>query len=83
VLESSLESGRRAVRLTLSDNGPGIDRLAADRIFKPFFTTKAGGTGLGLSLVQKIIVTHNGRISAVEAPGGGARFEIVLPTVPA
>jgi signal transduction histidine kinase len=81
VLEGRLDPERRTVYLTLSDNGPGIDRGTADRIFKPFFTTKAGGTGLGLALVQKIIVTHNGRISAVEAPGGGARFEIVLPAV--
>jgi signal transduction histidine kinase len=48
-------------------------------VFRPFFTTKANGTGLGLALVQKIIVTHNGRITVVNDEGGGARFIVTLP----
>jgi signal transduction histidine kinase len=48
-------------------------------VFRPFFTTKAHGTGLGLALVQKIIVTHNGRVSVVNEDGGGARFVVTLP----
>ena len=50
----------------MTDNGPGVDAAVAATMFRPFFTTKARGTGLGLALVQKIIVTHNGRVSAVE-----------------
>jgi signal transduction histidine kinase len=48
-------------------------------MFRPFFTTKARGTGLGLALVQKIIVTHNGRVGAVPSESGGARVTFTLP----
>ena len=53
-----------------------------DLIFRPFFTTKANGTGLGLALAQKIIVTHNGRVTAGVAAEGGARLEVVFPLSP-
>ena len=66
-------------RITVADNGPGIEPASGRRIFMPFFTTKARGTGLGLALVQKIIVTHNGRITAANASGGGARLTVSLP----
>jgi signal transduction histidine kinase len=64
--------------VTISDNGPGIAPAIAERIFRPFFTTKARGTGLGLALVQKIIVTHNGRVGVV-THDGGARIAFTLP----
>jgi PAS domain S-box-containing protein len=67
------------VVVTVTDNGPGIDAKALPRIFQPFVTTRARGTGLGLALVQKIVVTHNGRITASNSPGGGAAFEVRLP----
>ena len=79
VLEGAVDRGQRTARLIITDNGPGIDPTAQDRIFRPFFTTKINGTGLGLALVQKIIVTHNGRVTAGIAPGGGARLQVVLP----
>ncbi len=60
--------------------GPGLPSPDRERIFRPFVTTKGRGTGLGLALVQKIIVTHNGRIQVAAAAGGGASFQIVLPT---
>ena len=50
-----------------------------ERVFQPFFTMKRNGTGLGLALVQKIIVFHNGRITIARAPQGGASFQITLP----
>ena len=66
-------------RVSVHDNGPGVDPDARDRIFRPFFTTKKTGTGLGLALVQKIIVTHNGRVTAGSSPSGGACFQVTLP----
>lgn len=72
--------GPGTLRVSVSDNGPGVDPALADRIFRPFFTTKAKGTGLGLALVQKIIVTHNGRVNAANnAVGGGACLTVTLP----
>ena len=78
-IDGRVDAEHRVLRITVTDNGPGIDPAARDRIFRPFFTTKREGTGLGLALVQKIVVTHNGRITAHTAPGGGARFDLVLP----
>lgn len=78
-IDGTVDAAHRAVRVTIQDNGPGIPVGLGDRIFRPFVTTKSGGTGLGLALVQKIIVTHNGRISAAPLPGGGASFAVSLP----
>ena len=54
----------------------------ASRIFRPFVTTRARGTGLGLALVQKFVVTHNGRVTVQSEPGGGTRFTVTLPLAP-
>ena len=78
VVEGSRE-GNASLRVNVSDNGPGVDPKVADRIFRPFFTTKARGTGLGLALVLKIIVTHNGRIHAANSASGGACLTVILP----
>jgi len=78
-VEGVLDPAQHQARVSVHDNGPGIDPAARDRIFQPFFTTKKTGTGLGLSLVQKIIVTHNGRITASGSPSGGACFQVTLP----
>jgi PAS domain S-box-containing protein len=67
------------LRITVTDNGAGVDPAVAERMFRPFFTTKARGTGLGLALVQKIVVTHNGRVTAATSEGGGARLTVTLP----
>ena len=69
-------------RITVSDNGPGVPPDVADKVFRPFFTTRGRGTGLGLALVQKIIVSHNGRVTLGASPHGGAEFTIVLPLPP-
>ena len=50
-----------------------------ERVFRPFFTSKRNGTGLGLALVQKIIVFHNGRITVGTSPLGGASLQVTLP----
>ena len=78
-VEGTCDRAHGVVRVNVHDNGPGIPREARERVFRPFFTTKKDGTGLGLALVQKIIVTHNGRISVTGPPGGGATFQVTLP----
>jgi signal transduction histidine kinase len=71
--------GREAVRVEFSDNGPGMAADVADRIFNPFFTTKAQGSGLGLAIVRKIIDAHDGRIDLATAPGAGTTIRVTLP----
>jgi two-component system sensor histidine kinase PilS (NtrC family) len=68
-----------AAVLSVEDDGPGIGHEAASRIFTPFFTTKARGTGLGLAVVQRIVDAHGGAISVQSTPGEGARFVVRLP----
>jgi signal transduction histidine kinase len=67
------------LRISVTDNGPGVDPAVATRFVRAFFRTKARGTGLGLALVQKIVVTHNGRVTAANAEGGGASLTVTLP----
>jgi len=74
-----VDAAARLLRVTVTDNGPGVDPAVMPTMFRPFFTTKAKGTGLGLALVQKIIVTHNGRVSVANVEGGGARLSVALP----
>jgi signal transduction histidine kinase len=79
-IRGEIDDGHGVVRITVTDNGPGIPPGVMPRVFRPFFTTKSRGTGLGLSLVQKIVVTHNGRVMAVNnEETGGARFVVTLP----
>jgi signal transduction histidine kinase len=78
-VSGAVDDERGLATVVVDDNGPGIDDAHLDRVFAPFFTTKPQGTGLGLALVQKIIVTHNGRVTATRSAAGGARFEVVLP----
>jgi signal transduction histidine kinase len=79
VIEGQRDVVHGLLRISVSDNGPGVPDDIGDRVFRPFFTTKAQGTGLGLALVQKIIVTHNGRVTVGNEDGGGARFVVTLP----
>ena len=66
---------------SIPERGPGVPVASRERIFQPFFTSKGHGTGLGLALVQKIVVSHNGRVSAGSSPLGGARLQVVLPII--
>jgi signal transduction histidine kinase len=83
VIEGQRDPVHGVIRISVSDNGPGVPDGVADRVFQPFFTTKAQGTGLGLALVQKIVVTHNGRVTVANGEGGGARFVVTLPALEA
>ena len=69
------------VKVEIEDTGTGIEPSETDRIFNPFYTTRSGGTGLGLALAHKIVQDHGGRISFTSVPGRGTTFTIVLPLV--
>ena len=75
------QQGSRHARLSLADNGPGFPVELLPRIFEPYVTTKARGTGLGLPIVKKIVDEHQGSIEISNAPEGGARIDIRLPLV--
>lgn len=67
------------VCIRVSDRGPGLNDETMARVFHPFFTTKASGMGLGLSISQSIIQAHGGSLSAYNNPARGATFVVVLP----
>ena len=78
-IDGSLDRAQRTQVMRVSDNGPGVNASVTARMFRPFFTTKKSGTGLGLALVQKIVVTHNGRVTAANTENGGACITVTLP----
>ena len=69
------------IRLTVTDDGPGMDGATRARVFEPFFTTKGEGrgTGLGLSVVDGVAKAHGGFVEVVSEPGRGAAFSVWLP----
>ena len=76
-LEAKTSNGNFLIAVT--DTGTGIGPENLQRIFEPYFTTKAKGTGLGLAISRRIIEAHGGTITAANQLGGGCRFEIFLP----
>ncbi len=77
--EEAGEDGVRGVAIVVADTGPGVTDDLIDRMFNPFFTTRAAGTGLGLAIVHRIVDAHGGRIAVRNGRGGGAVFELFFP----
>ncbi len=75
----SATDSHNTVALHVRDNGCGMDALLVSKVFDPFFTSKEGGTGLGLSLTRKIIDIHGGEINISSEPGRGSLFSVELP----
>lgn len=71
--------GPQGFELEIADSGPGLSSEQLERLFDPFYSTKATGTGLGLAIVQRIAESHGGRVTATNCPEGGAAFTIEIP----
>ncbi len=73
------DHGQRVVRVHVTDTGPGIDEQTRGKIFHPYFTTRSGGTGLGLPTARRIAEAHHGHLELHSEPGRGSDFVMVLP----
>ncbi len=81
--ETFTEDDRPWVRIAVADDGPGLPEAVRGRVFDAFYTTKPGGSGLGLSIVRRLVSDFEGRVTVESEPGAGARFLVVLPSRPA
>jgi signal transduction histidine kinase len=81
IAASRVPGGR--VKVTVTDSGVGIPADQLDKIFNLYFTTKEGGTGIGLAMVYRTVQLHDGDISVESAPGRGTTFTVTLPAEPA
>lgn len=72
-------AGDKQIEIIVSDNGPGMTAEIREKIFNLYYTTKASGTGIGLSIVQRIVDEHNGVIRVNSAPESGSQFTLLLP----
>jgi signal transduction histidine kinase len=78
-IKTRFDAASHSVHVEISDTGRGIDVAVMDKLFKPFFTTKAKGTGLGLPISKRLIEEHGGTIIMERNSRGGATFRIILP----
>jgi signal transduction histidine kinase len=93
LVDNACEAGARRVRLTalrvgadrlamdVADDGPGVPPGLRERLFRPFFTTRSGGSGLGLAVARAVAEAHGGTVGLVD-DSGGARFRVELPLWP-
>nr|MBP6378525.1 HAMP domain-containing histidine kinase [Kaistella sp.] len=80
IINLDVEQRQKRVIITVDDNGTGIPEELYDRIFEPNFTSKTSGTGLGLTMVRKMVEDYKGEISVKSELGKGSTFTISLPT---
>jgi signal transduction histidine kinase len=80
-LEVAMTVNEHWLELSVRDTGTGLSPDIADRLFKPFSTTKEHGMGIGLSVCREIVEAHEGKIWAEPNPGGGTVFRFTLPLV--
>ena len=80
-VEISSDPDAETLRVSVTDNGPGMQPAVLEKIFEPFFTTKNAdqGTGLGLSISNEIVKRHDGRLWADSVPGVGSTFHVEPP----
>ena len=78
-VKTFLDDSDNVLRIAISDTGKGMEPQMLDQIFQPFFTTKRKGSGLGLSICQRLVDQHEGTLSVESAPGKGTVFTILLP----
>jgi PAS domain S-box-containing protein len=78
IIRTAMQDGK-AVKMSVTDFGTGIDENNIERLFEPFYTTKPEGLGMGLSISQGIVKAHSGTMEASNNPGGGATFAFTLP----
>jgi signal transduction histidine kinase len=81
-VKSTVDEGNRKIQVEVADNGCGISKENMEKIFEPFFSTKANGTGLGLAVSYGIVANHKGDIRVSSEPGRGACFIVELPMLP-
>jgi signal transduction histidine kinase len=81
-IEVTTDTAADDVILVVSDDGTGIDPAHRGRLFRPYFTTKKHGTGLGLFVIRRIVEQHGGTVGVESEPGKGTTFRVTLPAVP-
>ena len=69
------------VSIQVSDEGSGLSPEDLQKIFNPFYSRREGGTGLGLTIARKIVLSHQGSLWAQNVKSGGARFSLILPSL--
>jgi two-component system nitrogen regulation sensor histidine kinase NtrY len=79
VVGTAHDASNHAVRITVSDNGPGIPASEREKLFLPYYSTKRRGSGLGLAIVRRIVAEHGGSIDVGDETPRGTRFTIELP----
>jgi signal transduction histidine kinase len=79
LLLRTIRAGAEGIQVAVRDSGTGIDEAALDQVFQAFYTTKAAGMGMGLTIARAIVEAHGGRLEAGNNPAGGATFSFTLP----